>query len=164
VSAGTVVDPVVGVRDLRQVFANVPQPVAVVTGLAPSGEPVGMTVSSLTSASLAPPLVSFCPAATSQAWAAARRRRSFAVNLLGRHDAGLAVRFAGQGDRFAGVRTLRLDDGIPALADALSVLVCDVHAEHPAGDHTVVLGRVRAVHRLRPGTGLDTVSLRTLVP
>ena len=82
------------------------------------------------------------------------------MNILGHQHGELAVRFAGPGDRFAGVRTLPTDDGIPVLADALTVLVCDIHDEHPAGDHTVVLGRVRAVHALRDGTGLDTVSLR----
>lgn len=46
---------------------------------------------------------------------------------------------------------------MPAPADALTVLPCDVHAEHPAGDHGIVLGRVRAIRPLRPGTGLDTV-------
>jgi flavin reductase (DIM6/NTAB) family NADH-FMN oxidoreductase RutF len=40
------------------------------------------------------------------------------------------------------------------------VLVCEVHDEQPAGDHTVVLGRVRTVRTLGDGTGLDTVSLR----
>jgi hypothetical protein len=57
VSLGTALGPVVA--DLRQVFLDLPQPVAVITGLTPSGEPVGMTVSSLTSASRAPPLVLF---------------------------------------------------------------------------------------------------------
>ena len=161
-SPGTVLGPVVAVDDLRQVFLDLPQPVAVVTGLSPSGEPVGMTVSSLTSASLAPPLVLFCPAVTSRAWAAARERGTFAVNILGHQHGELAVRFAGPRDRFAGLRTLPMD-GIPVLADALTALVCDIHDEHPAGDHTVVLGRVRAVHALRAGTGLDTVSLRVRV-
>jgi len=160
VRPATFLGPVVAVGDLRQVFLDLPQPVAVVTGVSPSGEPVGMTVSSLTSVSLAPPLVLFCPAVTSRAWAAARERGSFAVNILGHQHGELAVRFAGPGDRFAGLRTLLTDDGIPVLADALSVLVCDVRDEHPAGDHSVVLGRVRAVHALRDGTGLDTVSLR----
>ena len=159
-SPGTVLGPAVAIDDLRHVFLDLPQPVAVVTSLGPSAEPVGMTVSSLTSASLAPPLVLFCPAVTSRAWAAARERGSFAVNILGHKHAELAVRFAGPGDRFAGLRTLPTDDGIPVLADALSVLVCDVRDEYPAGDHTVVLGQVRAVHALRNGTGLDTVSLR----
>ena len=146
--------------DLRQVFHDVPQPVAVVTGLSSTGQPVGMTVSSLTSASLAPPLVLFCPAVNSRAWAAARERGSFAVNILGHQHGELAIRFAGPGDRFAGVRTLPIGKGLPALADALTVLVCDVRAEQPAGDHAVVLGQVRAVHARCDGTGLDTVSLR----
>jgi 3-hydroxy-9,10-secoandrosta-1,3,5(10)-triene-9,17-dione monooxygenase reductase component len=149
------------VADLRQVFLDVPQPVAVITGLSPTMEPVGMTISSLTSASLAPPLVLFCPAVTSRAWAAARERGVFAVNLLGHQHGELAARFAGRpGVRFAGLRTLPTDDGLPMLTDAVTVLVCNVHDEHPAGDHTVVLGNVRAVYALRDGTGLDTVSLR----
>ena len=122
-SPGTVLGPVVA--DLRQVFLDLPQPVAVVTGISPSGAAVGMTVSSLTSVSLAPPLVLFCPRVTSRAWAAARERGSFAVNILGHQQGELAVRFAGPGDRFAGLRPLPTDDGIPTLADALTVLVCD---------------------------------------
>jgi 3-hydroxy-9,10-secoandrosta-1,3,5(10)-triene-9,17-dione monooxygenase reductase component len=153
--------PVAAVADLRRVFRDVPQPVAVVTGLSPAGQPVGMTVSSLTTASLTPPLVLFCPALTSSAWAAARQRGRFAVNILGHQQRELAARFAEPGDRFAGVRTLPTHDRIPILADALSALVCEVDDEHPAGDHSVVLGRVRAVHALHDGTGLSVVSLRT---
>lgn len=73
-SLGTCLDPVIAAHDLRRVFRNVPQPVAVVTGVGTVGEPVGLTVSSLVVASLAPPLVLFCPAVTSQAWAAAREQ------------------------------------------------------------------------------------------
>ena len=159
-SPGTVPVPVVAGVDLREVFRDLPQPVTVVTGLSRSAEPVGMTVSSLTSASLAPPLVLFCPAVTSRAWAAARERRSFAVHILGHEHAELAKQFAGPGDRFAGLHMLKTVDGIPVLADALAVLLCDIRDELPAGDHTVVLGRVRAVHALRNGPVLDTVSLR----
>ena len=54
--------------DMRQAFRDVPQPVAVVTGLSSSGQPLGMTISSLTSVSLAPPLVLFCAAVGSRAW------------------------------------------------------------------------------------------------
>jgi len=145
---------------LRHVFRNVPQPVAVVSSLTPSGGPVGMTVSSFTSVSLQPPLVLFCPAVRSQAWAAARRCGVFAINVLGRQDAELALRFAGSGDRFEGVRTHPTYHGIPVLAEAISVLICDVGDEHPAGDHTVVLARVRAIHEQYDDAGLDTVSLR----
>jgi 3-hydroxy-9,10-secoandrosta-1,3,5(10)-triene-9,17-dione monooxygenase reductase component len=145
---------------LRRAFRCVPQPVAVVSSLTPSGRPVGMTVSSFTSVSLQPPLVLFCPAVESQAWAAARRRGVFAINVLGRQNAELALRFAGSGDRFEDVRTRSTHRGIPMLADALAVLICDVSEEHPAGDHTVVLAHVRAICDHRDGIGLDTVSLR----
>jgi flavin reductase (DIM6/NTAB) family NADH-FMN oxidoreductase RutF len=144
------------------VLSTVPKPVAVVTGLGPEGEPVGMTVSSLTTVSLAPPLVLFCPAVTSRAWAAARERGSFAVNILGRQQSALAMRFSGPGDRFAGLSTAFTEDGIPMLADALAVLVCVVRDEHRAADHTLVLARVCAVHALHQGTVLDTVSLRAV--
>ena len=159
-SAGLSPGPPGAIDDLRQVFLDVPQPVAVISGLGVSGQPVGMTVSSLTSASLTPPLLLFCPAATSRAWAELRPQGLFAVSILGYGDGQLAARFAGPGDRFAGVRTLPMDYGIPALADALTVVLCDVRDERQAGDHTVVLAEVRAVHALRDGAGLDTVSLR----
>jgi flavin reductase (DIM6/NTAB) family NADH-FMN oxidoreductase RutF len=87
-----------------------------------------------------------------------------AVNILGHQHRELAARIAGPADRFAGLRTLPTDHGMPVQADALAVLVCDVRDEHPAGDHTVVLGQVRAVHTLRDGAGLDTVSLRLGTP
>ena len=55
------------------------------------------------------------------------------MNILGRQQRRLAMRFAEPGDRFAGVRTLPVDGDLPALADAMTVLVCDVHEESPAG-------------------------------
>ena len=149
--------------ELRQAFRNLPQPVAVITGLGRARQPVGMTVSSLTVVSLAPPLVLFCPALGSLAWAAARERGTFAVNILGHEHHRLAVQFAAPGNRFAGARVLAMSDGLPGLAEALTVLLCDVLEERPAGDHTVVLGRVRTIHALHGGTGLDTVSLRDRV-
>ena len=146
--------------DLRRVFRDLPQPVVVVTGRTSSGSPVGMTVSSLTSASLAPPLVAFFPAVTSRAWTAVRERGSFAINVLGHEHTELATQFAGPGDRFAGVRTTSTEGGPPVLTDALAFLLCDVYQEHPAGDHILVLGHVRAVETHRGGRGLDTQSLR----
>jgi 3-hydroxy-9,10-secoandrosta-1,3,5(10)-triene-9,17-dione monooxygenase reductase component len=36
-------------------------------------------------------------------------------------------------------------DGVAVVRDALATLVCTLEAEHPAGDHTIVLGRVFAI-------------------
>jgi 3-hydroxy-9,10-secoandrosta-1,3,5(10)-triene-9,17-dione monooxygenase reductase component len=145
---------------LRQVWRRLPQPVAVVSGLSRAGEPVGMTISSLTSVSLTPPLVLFCPAVTSSAWAAVREHGLFALNLLGRRHRKLAGQFAGAGNRFEHVRTQFTDEGVPVLTDAIGVLVCKVDRELRAGDHFIVIARVRVVHAHRDDPGLDTVSLR----
>jgi 3-hydroxy-9,10-secoandrosta-1,3,5(10)-triene-9,17-dione monooxygenase reductase component len=47
-------------------------------------------------------------------------------------------------DRLAGL-DVELLGGVPVVGDALAALVCTIEAEHPAGDHTIVLGRVLAV-------------------
>jgi 3-hydroxy-9,10-secoandrosta-1,3,5(10)-triene-9,17-dione monooxygenase reductase component len=39
---------------------------------------------------------------------------------------------------------------VPLLTDALATLECEIHAEHPAGDHWIVVGRVQDV-RTPPG-------------
>ena len=128
-SPGTVLGPIVAVDDLRRAFLDLPQPVAVVTGLSPSGEAVGMTVSSLTSVSLAPLLVLFCPTVTSRAWAAARERGSFAVNILGHRQGELAVRFAGPGDRFIVIGEPTIEKGLDkALTKAAKVVKRTVDA------------------------------------
>jgi 3-hydroxy-9,10-secoandrosta-1,3,5(10)-triene-9,17-dione monooxygenase reductase component len=145
---------------LRLVLRQVTEPVVVVTGASPEGTPVGMTVSSFAVASLTPPLLLVCPHVASRTWADLAGVGSFAVNLLSRHQTGLARRFAGGGDRFAGVRTVPADDGTPLLVDALAALRCDVDDTMTAGDHVVALGRIRELHALRDGQGLDTVTLR----
>jgi 3-hydroxy-9,10-secoandrosta-1,3,5(10)-triene-9,17-dione monooxygenase reductase component len=41
--------------------------------------------------------------------------------------------------------THRIEHGVPVLDDALAWLACDVHALHPAGDHTIAVGAVSHV-------------------
>jgi hypothetical protein len=42
--------------------------------------------------------------------------------------------------------------GLPLLRDALAWFECQVVSEHPAGDHLLVLGKVRAPLKHRPET------------
>jgi hypothetical protein len=65
----------------REVLGHYPTGVAVVTAMTPGG-PVGMAVNSFTSVSLAPPLVLFCPAASSTTWPVLRTTGVVAVNVL----------------------------------------------------------------------------------
>jgi 3-hydroxy-9,10-secoandrosta-1,3,5(10)-triene-9,17-dione monooxygenase reductase component len=129
-------------RSFRDALGRFATGVAFVTA-APDGDPAGLIVDSLTSVSLEPPLVSFCPSRSSLTWSRMRRTGRFGVNVLGRQHERFAIRAAPAGaDRFA-----RLDwelgrGGAPLLKDALACFECEIVAEHPAGDHWIVVGRV----------------------
>ena len=116
--------------------------VAFVTA-APGGEPTGLIVNSLAAVSLEPPLVSFCPARSSLTWSRMRRTGRFGVNVLARHHEAFAVRATPpEADRFADLDWDPGIGGVPLLSDALATLDCEAVAEHPAGDHWIVVGRV----------------------
>ena len=130
-------------RDALGMFAT---GVAFVTA-APDGEPAGLIVNSLTSVSLEPPLVSFCPSRTSLTWQRMRRTGRFAVNVLARQHEQFAIRANPAGaDRFAGLDWASGAHDSPLITDALATLECQIVAEHPAGDHWIVVGRVGHVH------------------
>ena len=100
-------------------------------------------MNSLTSVSLEPPLVSFCPSRSSLTWSRMRRAGRFGVNVLGRQHERFAIRATPAGaDRFAGLDWELGRGGVPLLTDALATLECEIVAEHPAGDHWIVVGRV----------------------
>jgi 3-hydroxy-9,10-secoandrosta-1,3,5(10)-triene-9,17-dione monooxygenase reductase component len=129
-------------RAFRDALGKFATGVAFITA-APNGEPAGLIVNSLTSVSLEPPLVSFCPSRRSLTWSRMRRAGRFGVNVLGRQHERFAVRATPAGaDRFAGLAWERGRGGAPLLTDALASLECEIVAEHPAGDHRIVVGRV----------------------
>ncbi len=71
----------------------------------------------------------------------------FGVNVLGRRHEGFARRAARPGaDRFAGLDWELGSRGVPLLTDALASLECEIVAEHPAGDHWIVVGLVDDLH------------------
>jgi len=129
-------------RSFRDALARFATGVAFVTA-APDGEPAGLIVNSLTSVSLEPPLVSFCPSRSSLTWSRMRRSGHFGVNVLGRRHERFVRRAIPVGaDRFAGLDWELGRGGSPLLTDALASLECEIVAEHPAGDHWIVVGRV----------------------
>jgi 3-hydroxy-9,10-secoandrosta-1,3,5(10)-triene-9,17-dione monooxygenase reductase component len=133
-------------RSFRDALGRFATGVAFVTA-APDGEPAGLIVNSLASVSLEPPLVSFCPSRSSLTWSRMRRTGRFGVNVLGRRHERFAMRAARPGaDRFAGLDWEPGGGGVPLLTDALANLECEIVAEHPAGDHRIVVGRVDALH------------------
>jgi 3-hydroxy-9,10-secoandrosta-1,3,5(10)-triene-9,17-dione monooxygenase reductase component len=136
-------------RSFRDALGRFATGVAFVTA-APDGEPSGLIVSSFTSVSLEPPLVSFSPSRSSLTWSRMRRARRFGVNVLGRQHEQFAIRATPAGaDRFAGLDWTFGRGGSPLLTDALASFECEIVAEHPAGDHWIVVARVDDV-RISP--------------
>jgi 3-hydroxy-9,10-secoandrosta-1,3,5(10)-triene-9,17-dione monooxygenase reductase component len=132
-------------RAFRDALGRFPTGVAFVTAV-PDGEPAGLIVSSLTSVSLEPPLLSFCPSRGSLTWSRMRRTQRFGVNVLGRRHERFARSASRPGaDRFAVLDWEPGPGGVPLVTDALAALECDIVAEHPAGDHWIVVGHVHSI-------------------
>ncbi len=127
----------------RQVMGHFCTGVTVVTGFA-DDQPLGFTVQAFASVSLEPPLLSFCPSKLSTSWPRIRPAGHFCVNILAARQEVLCRAFATPGPKkFRGVgwrpghRT-----GAPVLDGGLAWVEAQVVAEHDAGDHTIVVGRV----------------------
>jgi 3-hydroxy-9,10-secoandrosta-1,3,5(10)-triene-9,17-dione monooxygenase reductase component len=133
-------------RTFRNALSRFTTGIAFVTA-APAGEPAGLIVNSLTSVSLEPPLIAFCPSRTSLTWSRMRHTRRFGVNVLGRrHERFVRRATPADADRFTGVDWAPGRDGVPLLSDAIASLECQIVAEHSAGDHWIVVGHVDNLH------------------
>ena len=134
-------DPNIDPERFRQVLGHLPTGVTVVTAHHPTG-PVAMSANSVTSVSLDPPLILFCPAKSSTSWPKIREAGRFCVNVFAAHHEEASRRFAAPAvDRFAGVAWHPRPAG-PALDDAVAWIECTIDAESSAGDHLIVLGAV----------------------
>ena len=138
-----------GGEELRAVMRRHPTGVVVVT-VDLEGEQLGLTVASLVSVALEPPLVAISIAHQAALHELLRSAGGFAVSLLGADQLELAQHFA------RGVPPIAIWHGIdkrdsergPLLEGALGWLECVLAGEHEAGDHTLFVGRVE---RVEPG-------------
>ncbi len=130
-------------RQFRDVLGLFCSGVTVVTSVS-DGQPVGMTCQSFSSVSLEPPLVMFSPAKTSRAWPLMQRAGFFCVNILASDQAELSNGMATKGnEKFAGVPWTTATTGAPVVGGVLGYVDCTVHQVIEAGDHYVVIGRVK---------------------
>lgn len=138
---------------MRQAMGRFLTGVAVVT-TDHDGEQCGMTINSLTSISLEPPILMISlnfGTRTGDALAASGR---FAISILGAKQEAVARQFAVRGGaRFEAGDFDTTPVGLPVVGEALSQLECEVAHQYTIGDHEVYFGRVTAA-RDRAGGGL----------
>lgn len=110
-------------------------------------EPIGFTCQSFYSVSMSPPLVSFSIMASSASYPRIRQAGRFAVNILSGEQVAISNQFARKGtDKWHGVDWHPSPLGNPVIAGSLHWLDCEIHAEHVAGDHLIVIGEVKALN------------------
>lgn len=132
-------------NEFRRVLGYYPTGVCAVTTMV-ADTPVGMIVGSFTSASLDPPLVAFFPDKRSTTWPRIETAGRFCVNILSAHQNDVCKAITSRSeDRFETVDYRRSASGTPMIAGSVAWIDCELHACLDAGDHHVVLGRVRSL-------------------
>ena len=131
-----------GAEEQRQLFRRWPSGVSVVVAES-GGRRAGLTVSSLVSLSLDPPLLGISIALSASLYEVLREADEWAVSILAGDQDHLAQHFA------RSVPPIALWDGIPVreddprlIADAVGWVVARTVETVAAGDHTFFIGEI----------------------
>lgn len=144
-------------ESVRQAMRRWASGVAVVTSRF-GGYEHGMTVNSLTSISLDPPLFSVALANTTRTYGLVKQSGILGVTVLGEDQRELSDLFAGripeEGDRMAGLTVTTLITGAPLLAGGLAYFDCRVVFEYPMPGSTLFIAEVLAAQWRETGLPL----------
>ena len=125
--------------------------VSIVTTSDQSNKPFGLTMNSVTSLSLDPPLYVVNLDKGSDTLKVLKNGAAFCINVLSSDQQELSNRFAKKGDnKFDGVDYTPGFEGVPCLEGALMSIQCSVEAMHEGGDHEIVVGRVEQIVQQDP--------------
>jgi flavin reductase (DIM6/NTAB) family NADH-FMN oxidoreductase RutF len=133
----------VGGEDLRAVMRRFPTGVAVVTVDAEE-QRVGLTVATVVTLSLEPPLVGVAISRQAALHELLREAGTFSLSLLAADQKAVAQHFARGVPPIAMWTGVAVEeaDGAPLLSGAVGWLRCSLRSETPAGTHTFVTGEV----------------------
>ncbi|WP_375282006.1 flavin reductase family protein [Pseudooctadecabacter sp.] len=104
--------------------------------------PVGITANSFASVSLEPPLVLWSPAKSSKRFNDFSGAPHFAIHVLDAHQQDICDAFTRDKHAFDGLDWHKGDKDVPLINGCLARFECTQDAEHDAGDHTIIVGRV----------------------
>ncbi|MEM8655318.1 MAG: flavin reductase family protein [Pseudomonadota bacterium] len=134
-----------GTNALRTALGSYMTGVTVVTTKGHDGRPVGFTANSFTSVSLDPPLLLVCPGKFLSSYEHFAGCNRFAISILAEGQEEVASTFASyKGDRFACTPHHEDSLGNPLIDGALAHFSCSTHQVIEAGDHAILIGKVRA--------------------
>jgi flavin reductase (DIM6/NTAB) family NADH-FMN oxidoreductase RutF len=132
----------------RQIMGCFATGIAVVTAGNGRGAGVGLTVNSLTSVSLDPPLVLFCIDKQAHLYPVFKVAKIFAFNFLSDGQEAISRHFA---DFHHHPRPKNLwdkpQDGCPILRQSLGWILCRRKVLYRGGDHDIILAEVTKAHK-----------------
>jgi flavin reductase (DIM6/NTAB) family NADH-FMN oxidoreductase RutF len=129
-------------RRFRDALGQFPTGVTIITTVTPSGERLGMTISSFNSLSLDPPLVLFSIWREANSFASWRRAERYAINVLSENQEELSNKFArAKDEKWIGQTLLNGRTGLPLLPNAVIAFECEAYGRHDGGDHEIFVGR-----------------------
>jgi len=128
--------------------------VTIVTTRDSSGRPMGLTVNSLCSVSLDPPLVLVCIDNRSDTHGGFEASGVFGISVLSETQENWSRRFATPGkEKFQPADLIVGETGVALVPGALAHIECRVSARLPGGDHTIYVGEVLRL-QVTPGRPL----------
>ncbi|MET9326188.1 flavin reductase family protein [Tsukamurella sp. NPDC003166] len=127
-------------------FGCFPSGVTALCGIA-GGAPVGIAASSFTSVSISPPLVSVCFQTSSTTWPRLRELDRVGISALAESHNDVCLSLSRRSDdRFVEVAWDSAESGAVFVEDAPAWLECSLYTEMSAGDHSVALFEIYALH------------------
>lgn len=132
----------------RAALGRLASGVTIVSTLA-AGHDHAMTANAVTSVSLEPPLILVCVETASRFHEAVLAAGVWGVSILGRSLRPAAQWLSTPGRPLVGqldqIAHTRGGSGVVLITGSLATLECQTYAVYPAGDHSIVLGRVTAL-------------------
>lgn len=153
-SSGETTFPIIEPSDFKTALGSFATGVTIAT-TSVHGEIRGITASAVMSVSLSPPLVLLSIQNGTRMHALISRSTNFALSVLAATQRGIAEYFADSSQPHDAVAFSRFPyhlgaTGAPLLNGALTQIDCSIVDRHPAGDHTLFVGRVLQL-RTQPG-------------
>lgn len=131
-------------KALRQLYGRFPTGVTALCALR-DGVPLGLALSSFTSVSIDPPLVSVSLQSISSTWASLGALPSFGLSVLSDTQDRVCRQMSQKnGDRFENVPWTSSASGAVFIHGAVAWLECSLHHRFAAGDHEIAILRVEA--------------------
>lgn len=130
-------------RDFRDAMGRFGTGVVIIS-TAKEGEVHAMTANAFMSGSLDPVLVMVSVAKTARMHERVRQTQQFGISILSQNQQWVSNHFAGKPTPDRDPRFENLD-GAPVVDGAMVRLVTDLWNEYDCGDHTLFVGKVRAL-------------------